>query len=66
MRDHENAAADAHHDDYRHHSTGWRRWVFSTNHMDIGTMYLIFAIIMGLVGGILSLMFRLELSAPGM
>jgi len=38
------------------HPTGWRRWVYSTNHKDIGTMYLVFAIIAGIIGGSLSIM----------
>ncbi|MBL9099237.1 MAG: cytochrome c oxidase subunit I [Alphaproteobacteria bacterium] len=54
--------ADAHHD---HHPTGWRRYVYSTNHKDIGTMYIIFAIVAGLIGGALSIGIRLELQAPG-
>ena len=57
------AHADAHHDD---HPTGWRRWVYSTNHKDIGTMYLIFAIVAGTIGGVLSIAMRLELMNPGM
>src|SRR5277367_4561703 len=55
------------HDDHAHgHPTGWRRYVYSTNHKDIGTMYLIFAICAGLVGGLLSMMMRAELMYPGM
>lgn len=50
-----------------HHATphGWRRWLLSTNHKDIGTMYIIFAIASGLVGGIFSLLFRIQLAVPG-
>ncbi|MGB3489878.1 MAG: cytochrome c oxidase subunit I [Xanthobacteraceae bacterium] len=62
------AAAPSHqgHDDHAHgHPTGWRRYVYSTNHKDIGTMYLIFALIAGLIGGAMSVMIRLELMYPG-
>src|ERR1044072_7726267 len=59
------AAAHDAHDDH-HTPTGWRRFVYSTNHKDIGTMYLVFAIIGGLIGGVLSIGMRIELMHPGM
>src|SRR4051812_25548881 len=56
------AAGDA---DHAHHPTGWRRFVYSTNHKDIGTMYLVFAVIAGLIGGGISVLMRMELQDPG-
>lgn len=55
----------AHHAAAHDHPTGWKRYVFSTNHKDIGTMYLIFAITAGIIGGILSGFMRWELAEPG-
>lgn len=49
-----------------HHTpTGWKRWLLSTNHKDIGTLYLILSIIGGIVGGLASFVMRLELAEPG-
>ena len=41
------------------------RWFMSTNHKDIGTLYIIFSIIAGLIGGFFSMVMRMELQDPG-
>jgi cytochrome c oxidase subunit I len=55
------------HDDHGHdHKPGFvARWFFSTNHKDIGTLYIIFSIIAGLIGGLFSVIMRMELQSPG-
>lgn len=51
--------------EHDHTPTGWKRWVYSTNHKDIGVMYLIFAVVAGLIGTAFSVMLRMQLAHPG-
>ena len=57
-------SAAATHDAHDDHPHGWRRYLYSTNHKDIGTLYLIFAIFAGCIGTGISVLMRIQLMNP--
>ena len=57
-------ANDAHHG--HHPAKGFKRWLYTTNHKDIGSMYLIFSLTMFLIGGAMAMVIRAELFQPGL
>jgi len=59
---------ESHDHSHDHHgpAKGWRRWVYTTNHKDIGTLYLWFSFAMFLTGGCMALVIRAELFEPGL
>ncbi len=60
--------ADAPTDEEHHHGPdkGFLRWVYTTNHKDIGTMYLLLALGSLLIGGLMAFVIRAELFQPGL
>ncbi|HEY0269168.1 MAG TPA: cbb3-type cytochrome c oxidase subunit I, partial [Methyloradius sp.] len=60
--------AATHHDEHDHqeHPIGIMRWLTTTNHKDIGTMYLTFSLTMFMIGGAMIMAVRAELFQPGL
>ena len=64
--DHGHEHAHAHDDHHHGPDKGVMRWIKTTNHKDLGTLYLWFSFIMFFIGGLMSLVIRAELFQPGM
>ena len=62
----EAAHGHAHDHGHQHIPSGIMRWVTTTNHKDIGTMYLWFSFAMFMLGGVMVLVIRAELFEPGL
>jgi len=60
------STATTHDDHHDHRPSGIMRWITTTNHKDIGTLYLWFAFIMLLIGGAMAMVIRAELFQPGL
>ena len=62
------AVIENHHNEHDHHgpAKGLKRWFYTTNHKDIGTLYLWFSFAMFLIGGAMAMIIRAELFQPGM